>query len=319
MGTVRVAAIQASPVFLDRAATIDKTAELLAKAAVEGAQLAVLPEGFVPGYPDWVWRTTPWNDHHWFGLWQEQAVVVPGPDAERLGEAARSAGIYAAIGVNEREPHGSTIYNTILYFGPDGRLLGKHRKLMPTGGERLVWGYGDGSTLDVIDTPLGRVGGLICWENYMPLARAAMYAKGIDIWVAPTWDNSEAWVSTLRHIAKEGRMYVIGVAPFMRGSDVPRTIKGAETMYEGDEDFLSQGNATIVDPEGNIVAGPLVGSEGIIYADIDVAFARASRRKFDPTGHYSRPDVFRLTVDTRATSPVVFEGEDSVSRPSVSE
>ena len=178
---------------------------------------------------------------------------------------------------------------------------------MPTGGERLVWGYGDGSTLTVIDTPFGRVGGLICWENYMPLARAAMYAKGIDIWIAPTWDNSETWVSTLRHIAKEGRQYVIGVAPVMRGSDVPDTIKGRDQMYEGDDDWLSKGNATIVDPEGEIVAGPLIGSEGIVYADVDVAFARASRRKFDATGHYSRPDVFRLTVDTRVTSPVVFE------------
>jgi nitrilase len=307
MGTVKVAAIQATPVFLDRAATIDKTAELLAKAAAEGASLAVLPEGFIPGYPDWVWRTTPWDDHHWFSRWQDQAVVVPGPDVERLGEGARAAGIYAVIGVNEREPHGSTIYNSILYFGPDGRLLGKHRKLMPTGGERLVWGYGDGSTLAVIETPFGRVGGLICWENYMPLARAALYAKGIDIWVAPTWDNSDTWVSTLRHIAKEGRQFVIGVAPFMRGSDVPDTIKGRDEMYKGDEDFLSQGNATIVDPEGNIVAGPLIGSEGIVYADIDVAFAQASRRKFDPVGHYSRPDVFKLTVDARATSSVVFE------------
>jgi nitrilase len=310
MTTVKVAAVQATPVFLDRAATIDRTTDLLAKAAADGAQLAVLPEGFVPGYPDWVWRAPAWNDHEWFARWQDQAVVVPGPDVERLGEAARAAGIYAAVGVNEREPGGSTIYNTILYFGPDGRLLAKHRKLMPTGGERLVWGYGDGSTLAVIDTPFGRVGGLICWENYMPLARAAMYAKSIDIWVAPTWDNSETWVSTLRHIAKEGRQFVIGVAPFMRGSDIPRTIKGADELYAGDEDFLSKGNATIVDPEGNILAGPLIGSEGIVTADIDVERARASRRKFDPVGHYSRPDVFRLTVDTRAKSPVVFEQPD---------
>jgi nitrilase len=170
-----------------------------------------------------------------------------------------------------------------------------------------VWGYGDGSTLDVIDTPFGRVGGLICWENYMPLARAAMYAKGIDIWVAPTWDNSDSWLATLRHIAKEGRQYVIGVAPFMRGSDIPDTIKGSDELYSGEEDFLSKGNAAIVDPEGEIIAGPLVGSEGIVYAEVDVAFARAARRKFDPVGHYSRPDVFRLTVDTRKMTPVVFE------------
>ena len=271
MGTVKVAAIQASPVFLDRAATIEKTAELLAKAAAEGARLAVLPEGFVPGYPDWVWRATPWDDHHWFARWQDQAVVVPGPDVERLGKAARAAGIYAAVGVNEREPEGSTIYNTILYFGPDGRLLGKHRKLMPTGGERLVWGYGDGSTLTVIDTPFGRVGGLICWENYMPLARMAVYRKGVELYLAPTADARDSWQATLQHIALEGRCFVLGCNQYV-----------TKAMYPAD-------------------------LEGIVYADVDVAFARASRRKFDPTGHYSRPDVFRLTVDTRATSPVVFE------------
>jgi nitrilase len=226
---------------------------------------------------------------------------------DRLGAGVRAAGLFAAIGVCEREPNSSTIYNTILYFGPDGGLLGKHRKLMPTGGERLVWGYGDGSTLEVIDTPFGRVGGLICWENYMPLARAAMYAKGIDIWVAPTWDNSDTWVSTLRHIAKEGRQYVIGVAPLLRGSDVPPTIKGRDELYGGDDDWMSRGFSSIVDPEGAILAGPLLETEGIVYADVDASFARAQRRKFDPVGHYSRPDVFRLTVDTRATAPVVFE------------
>src|SRR5439155_7208700 len=254
MGTVKVAAIQASPVFLDRAATIEKTAELLAKAAAEGARLAVLPEGFVPGYPDWVWRATPWDDHHWFARWQDQAVVVPGPDVERLGKAARAAGIYAAVGVNEREPEGSTIYNTILYFGPDGRLLGKHRKLMPTGGERLVWGYGDGSTLTVIDTPFGRVGGLICWENYMPLARAAMYAKGIDVWLAPTWAQGDRWVATLRHIALEGRQFVIGVGSLIRGSDLPDDLPGRK-LWGGEEDWLNRGYSTIVAPDGEILAG----------------------------------------------------------------
>ena len=304
---VRVAAVQATPVFLDRDATIAKTIELIDKAAADGAQLVVLPEGFVPGYPDWVWRTRAWDDEAWFGRWQDQAVVVPGPDVDRLAEAAHVAGVYFVIGVCEREPHGSTIYNTILYFGPEGTLLGKHCKLMPTGGERLVWGYGDGSTLDVIDTPFGRVGGLICWENYMPLARAAMYAKGIDIWVAPTWDNSDTWVATLRHIAKEGRQYVIGVAPLMRGSDVPPTIPGREDLYGGDEDWMSRGYSAIVDYEGKVIAGPLLETEGIVTADIDVDDARASRQKFDPVGHYSRPDVFRLTVDTKKTSAVVFE------------
>jgi nitrilase len=206
------------------------------------------------------------------------------------------------VGVNERG--GSTLYNTQLSFGPDGGLLGKHRKLMPTGGERLVWGYGDGSTLFAYDTPFGRIGGLTCWENYMPLARAAMYAEDLDIYLAPTWDNSDVWVSTMRHIAKEGRVFVIGVNFCIRASDVPADIPGRDEIYGGDEDWLSKGNTCIVDPEGQLLAGPLVGEPGILYADLDIAQARVSRRQFDPVGHYSRPDVFQLTVDRDPKSPI---------------
>ncbi len=168
---------------------------------------------------------------------------------------------------------------------------------MPTGGERLVWGMGDGSTLQVYDTPFGRLGGLICWENYMPLARYSMYAKGVDVYVAPTWDNSDMWVATLRHIAKEGRLYVIGVAPLLRGSDVPDDIPGKGEVWAGEDDWMSRGFSTIVAPGGEILAGPLLEEEGILYAEIDPAKARASRHQFDPVGHYSRPDVFRLVVD----------------------
>jgi nitrilase len=178
---------------------------------------------------------------------------------------------------------------------------------MPTGGERLVWGSGDGSTLFSTDTPFGRIGGLTCWENYMPLARAAMYAQGLDIYLAPTWDNAPSWVATLQHIAKEGRVYVLGINFCIRGSDVPQDIPGRDVVYGGEADWLSRGNTTIVGPEGDILAGPLSEEEGILIAELDVDKARASRRQFDPIGHYARPDVFRLAVNTRPAPAVTFE------------
>jgi nitrilase len=186
-------------------------------------------------------------------------------------------------------------------------VLGTHRKLMPTGGERLVWGFGDGSDLEPPETAVGRVGGLICWENYMPLARAAPYSQGLDVYLAPTWDNSPAWVPTLRHLAREGRVHVIGVTPCQRGSDVRDAFPELGALYGGDEDWLSRGSSAIVDPDGELLAGPLVGEEGIVTADLDLAAARTQRRMFDPTGHYARPDVFRLVVDARPKRPVVFE------------
>jgi nitrilase len=306
---VVAAAIQTSPVFLDRAATVDKACTLIDKAASEGAGLIVFPETFVPTYPDWVWRTRPWSDGtaEWYARLFDQSVVVPGPVTDSLGEAARAAGAYVSIGVNERDAHGSTLYNTQLYFGPDGAFLGKHRKLMPTGGERLVWGMGDGSTLLVLDTPFGRLGGLTCWENYMPLARAAMYAQGIEIYLAPTWDNSDVWPLSMRHIAKEGRCYVIGVNFCMRASDVPADIPGRDEIYGGADDWMSRGNSIIVDPDGQVLAGPLVEEEGILVAELDVAKAHASRRQFDAVGHYNRPDVFQLRVDTRAKTAAEFD------------
>ena len=307
MEKVIAAAVQSAPVFLDRDATVNKACGLIEKAAADGAGLIAFPETFVPTYPDWVWRTTPWADGpaEWFARLLDQSVVVPSPATDLLGEAARAASAYVAIGINERDEHGSTLYNTVLYFAPDGSILGKHRKLMPTGGERLVWGYGDGSTLSVFETPFGRLGGLTCWENYMPLARAAMYAQGIDVYLAPTWDNSDTWVSSLRHIAKEGRCYVIGVNFCMCGSDVPPHIPGRDDVYRGDDDWMSRGNSAIVDPEGELLAGPLIGEEGILLAELDVDRARVSRRQFDVVGHYARPDVFQLSVDTRPKPGVV--------------
>jgi nitrilase len=301
--TAVVAAVQATPVFLDRDATVEKTCALVKEAAGHGAALVVFPETFVPAYPDWVWRAAAWRDGRYVSRLYDQSVAVPSAATERLGAAAAESGVYAAVGVNEIE--GGTLYNTLLYFAPDGSLAGQHRKLMPTGGERTVWGMGDGSTLGVVDTPLGVVGGLICWENYMPLARAAMYAQGVDIYLAPTWDNSEVWLATLRHIAKEGRVYVVGVAPVLRGSDVPADLRGE--LYGGDEDWMSRGLSAIVAPGGEVLAGPVAEHEEILYAEVEATRARASRQQFDPVGHYSRPDVFRLTVDRSARRPVTFD------------
>jgi nitrilase len=298
MPTAKIAAIQATPVFLDREATIEKMARLAKEAAANGAALAVFPEAFVPTYPDWVWRTTPWADGDWYARFADQSVDVPGPACDAIAAIAVEHKLYLAAGVNERD--GGTIYNTLLYFGPDGELLAKHRKLMPTGGERLAWGQGDGSTLPVIETPFGRVGGLICWENYMPLARAAMYEQGVDIWLAPTWDNSDVWVASMQHIAKEGRCYVVGVNSCLRGSDVPAGLPGREEIYQDDDDWMSRGNTVIVAPGGKVLAGPITEQEGILYAETDLAEVRQSRREFDVVGHYARPDVFQLRVNRGA-------------------
>ena len=300
--TTRIAAVQATPVFLDREATTEKACALVKEAAAGGASLVVFPETFIPTYPDWVWRTAAWDDERFNSRLIANAVEIPSPTIDRLAEAAREASAYVAMGINELD--GSTLYNTLVYLSPDGEVVGRHRKLMPTGGERTIWGMGDGSTLDVVHTPFGVVGGLICWENYMPLARAAMYAKGVEIYLAPTWDNSETWVATLRHIAKEGRMYVVGVAPLLRGSDVPAELRGDD--YADGDDWMSRGYTTIVAPGGAIITGPLLEQEGILYADIDLAEVHKQRLWFDPVGHYSRPDVLTLTVNTARQATVTF-------------
>jgi nitrilase len=299
---VKVAAVQAAPVFLDLEASLDKALALLEKAAADGARLVVFPEAFLPAWPAWIDEVLPGEDAAWHLRLLEQSVAVPGPVTDRLGAAARAAGVHLVMGVNEREPSGGTVYNTILYFGDDGRLLGRHRKLVPTHAERLVWGMGDGSDLAVHPTPVGRVGGLICWENYMPLARFALYAQGVEIWVAPTLATHDFWVASMRHIAREGVCHVIGVAPAARFSEVPASVPDRERLWRGVEphgDWMLDGYSVIVDPAGTVLAGPLVREEGILFATLDLDAARARRRLFDPVGHYNRPDVFRLVVDDR--------------------
>jgi nitrilase len=289
----RIAAVQTTPVYLDREATLDIVVDEITTAGADGADLVVFPESFVPGYPDWVWRHKPWSDADWYARFQDQAIDIQGPALDKARAAAEAARVWVALGITERTPSG-TLYNAVVYIDDVGEIVGLHRKLVPTGAERLVWANGQGPMLTVVDIGGVRVGSLICWENYMPLARAALYQRGIDVLLAPTWDNSDEWVPTLRHTAKEGQVFVIGVTAFLRGSDIPRDLPGADEIYGGDDDHLSRGNTTIVAPGGEILAGPLTGEAGTLSATLDLSRIAAGRRAFDPTGHYARPDVLSL-------------------------
>jgi len=301
VSTFKIAVVQAAPVVLNREATVSKACELIAEAGRSGARLVVFPEAFIPTYPDWVWRIPPGQHRVLADMYAElleQSVEIPGPVTEDLSQAARQAGVYVAMGLNERNAQASnaSLYNTLLYIGPEGDLLGKHRKLVPTAPERMVWAQGDGSTLEVYDTSLGKLGGLICWENYMPLARYTLYAWGVQIYLAPTWDNGEPWLSTLRHIAKEGRAYVIGCSIAMRKQDIPDRFEFKAKYYSEVGEWINKGDSAIVSPDGKFVAGPLHAEEGILYAELDPRQMRGSKWNLDVAGHYARPDVFRLTV-----------------------
>jgi nitrilase len=311
MAMLRVAAVQAAYVLMDRDATIDRVADLTAKAAVQGAQVVAFPEVFVPGTPLWIDTRLIWDgDADWFRLLAQNAIVIPGPDTERLSEIAREHNVWLIVGVEEREPHGGTIYNTLLYFSPDGVLVNRHRKLVPTGAERTVWGMGDGSTLQVVDAPFGRIGGLICWENYMPLARFHMYAQGVDLWLAPTLATGDGWIATMRHIARENRMFVVGINPVLHADQIPLDFPKRDELVSAayrqeNGDWLEKGNSVIVAPSGELIAGPAREREETLIADLDLSDVLAARRQIDPVGHYHRPDVFRLLVDTEPRPPVV--------------
>jgi nitrilase len=300
----KIAAVQAAPVYLDRAATVAKACDLIAAAGGEGARLIVFPEAFIPTYPGWVWHLSPAQAGDMLSaLYAElldQAVTIPSQATDRLCEAARQAGAYVAIGMNERnaEASGGSLYNTLLYIDPDGRVLGKHRKMVPTGPERLIWAQGDGSTLSVYETPFGKISGLICWENYMPLARYALYAWGTQIYIAATVDRGEDWLATLHHIAIEGRVFVIGCGMVERKSDIPDRYAFKQSYQPDIDEWVNVGDSAIVNPQGVFIAGPLREQEGILYAEIDPVQMQAAKWEFDVAGHYARPDVFQLTVRT---------------------
>ena len=306
---VSVAVIQTGSVAFDTEATLARVERLVAEAAERGAKLAVLPEALVGGYPKGadfgatVGRRTP-EGRAWFARYRDAAIDVPGPATDRLGELARAHGMHLVIGVIERD--GGTLYCTALLIGADGSLLGKHRKTMPTAMERLIWGQGDGSTLPVVDTPLGRLGAVICWENYMPQLRLAMYAQGVQLYAAPTVDDRETWLGTMRHIALEGRCFVLSASQFARRSDYPDDYPVAA---DGPDAVLIGGGSVIVDPLGQVLAGPARDGEEVLVADLDLGAIDRAVLDLDVVGHYARPDIFRLEVDTRPKPAVRFVGE----------
>ncbi|MGB8624058.1 MAG: carbon-nitrogen hydrolase family protein [Paracoccaceae bacterium] len=307
----KIAVIQRPPVLLDLAASIDSALASIDESAGNGAELLVFPEAFLPGYPTWAWRLRPGGDMALAGelhaRLRENAVDLSGDDLLPITEAAQRHGVTIVMGLNEIDSaySGTTLFNTMVVIGPDGAILNRHRKLMPTNPERMVWGFGDASGLRVVDTPVGRLGGLICWENYMPLSRYALYAQDIEVWVAPTWDAGESWIATMRHIAKEGGCWVIGTATAMQGGDVPDDFPQRDTLFDPDE-WVNDGDAVVCKPMGGIAAGPLNRSRDILYAEIDPEAARRARRSLDVAGHYSRPDLFSFAVDRRPLPPVMF-------------
>jgi nitrilase len=299
---VTAACAQVEPVIFDREATIEKLARSTAEAAEKGARLVVFPEAVVPAYPSSAWAKAlaGWAEEgakEAFALLAREAVEIPGPAERRLGEIAREHELWLVTGVSERDPgRPGTLYNTLLFHGPNGELALKHRKLVPTNHERLVWGPGDGSGLETVQTPYGRLGGLICWENYMPLARFALYEAGVELYVASTADDGESWQSTLVHIARESRSFVIAPSHFQRASSYPDDFPMRRLLES--QDVVGRGGSAILGPDGCYLAGPLWDEEGILYAELDPARLDEERQRFDPVGHYHRPDVLRLEVRT---------------------
>jgi len=302
--------VQAASCLFDLEASVKKTCQLIADAAARGSNLILFPEAFIPRYPRGltfgtvIGGRTKLGRHTWERYWAN-SVDVPGSATKALGLAAREANAYLVVGVIERDTQFSrgTLYCTLLCFGPDGRLMGKHRKLKPTAAERIIWGEGDGSTLPVLTTEYGRIGGLICWENYMPMARMALYAKGVEIYLAPTADARDSWQVTLRHIALEGRCFVLGCNQFVTKAAYPKDLEGIEDLTSL-PDVLCRGGSAIVSPSGEYLAGPLVDQEGILVADIDLAEVARGKFDLDVAGHYARPDIFQLTINERPTHPI---------------
>lgn len=304
--TFKAAVIQAGAVPFDIEASLAKAEVLIAEAGAQGCRLAVFPEAYISAYPKEQSyeisvgvRTDAGREE--FRRYVDSAIEIPGAETERLGQAAAAAGLYLVMGVIEREA--GTLYCTVVFFGPDGTLLGKHRKLMPTGAERLVWGFGDGSTMPSFDTDIGNLGAVICWENYMPMMRMAMYGQGINLYCAPTADDRDSWQATMKHIALEGRTFVFSSCQVLREKDFPEDY--AFTRTDPDR-IMMRGGSVILDPLGNVLAGPLFDEEGILVAEIDLDAVTRGKLDFDAAGHYARPDVFELRVNTTPRTPVTY-------------
>ncbi len=309
--SVRVAVVQAGAIPFDPAGCVDKAIRLLADAADQGSRVVVFPEAFITGYPKGlhfglvVGARDPLGREE-FRRYLDAAIDVPGPETQALGEAAARHGTYVVVGVIERD--GGTCYCTVLFFGPDGSLLGKHRKLMPTALERMIWGFGDGSTLTTVPSPYGPIGAVICWENYMPLLRTAMYAKNIALYCAPTADDRDTWLPSMRHIALEGRCFVLTACQFLRRSAFPADLRVA--LGDGPDAVLMRGGSAIVNPLGQVLAGPHFDGETILTADLDLADIGRGKFDFDVVGHYARPDVFRLVVNDAPMPPVTWSSDE---------
>jgi len=309
----KLAIVQKAPVFLNKEETIASAVNSVNEAASKGAELIIFTEAFIPGYPAWIWRLRPGKDgrlsEELYSRLLENAVSLESDDLSALYEAARQCNVTVVCGMDERDSNLSraTLYNTAIVIGPDGSLLNRHRKLMPTNPERMIWGFGDASGLKVIDTPVGRIGTLICWENYMPLARYALYSQGVEIYIAPTYDSGDAWIGTLQHIAREGCCWVVGCGNVMKGDDIPDDFPKKSTLYPDNNEWINQGDSIVIAPGGDIVVGPMRKEEGVLYCDIDCNRAAKAKRALDVVGHYSRPDIFKLHVNTKPQSPVEFE------------
>jgi nitrilase len=311
--TTTVAVIQAAPVLFDLEASVDKACQLIQKCAAENADLILFPEAFLPAYPRGLTFGTVVGSRSaagrrtWLRYW-ENSVEIPSRATEKVGKAAQSANTYVAMGIVEKDHNtgAGTLYCTILYFGPDGNILGKHRKLKPTASERLIWGEGDGSTLTIIESDFARFGGLICWENYMPLARTALYGKGVEIYLAPTADARNTWQATLQHIALEGRCFVLGCNQYVTKDMYPPDLEGIEDL-SNQPDVMCRGGSTIISPLGEVLAGPLYNQEGILFAEVNLGEIVQSKYDFDVVGHYARPDVFQLIINEEKQDSVKFQ------------
>lgn len=309
---MRVAVVQKPPVLLNRSRTIADAVAAIGEAAADEARLVIFPEAYIPGYPAWIWRLRPGGDMALAEKLHSQllanAISLDGDDLAPLCDAAKEHKTTVVCGIDERDAEFSrgTLYNTVVVIGPDGRLLNRHRKLMPTNPERMVWGFGDASGLKVLDTPCGRIGALICWENYMPLARFALYALGIEIYIAPTYDSGDKWIGTLQHIAREGGCWVVGSGMAFRAGDIPDTVPGKSDLYPNSEEWVNPGDSVVIEPGGKIVAGPMRYELGTLYADIDLERVGIARRSLDVAGHYARPDIFQLHVNGSPLKPVKF-------------
>jgi nitrilase len=298
---IKVAAAQLSPIFLDKEKTVEKACKAILEAGENGANLIVFPEAFISGYPDWVWLIPNSKGADLNELYLklvENAVSVPDDSTKKLCESAKTAGINVVIGMHERniETSNASLFNSLLFIDDKGIILGKHRKLIPTGGERLIWSQGDGSTLSSYDTSAGKIAGLICWENFMPLARNAIYELGTQILVSPTWDKSPNWIQTMQHVAREGGLFVISTCMALKMDDISDEHEFKKLYPEGRE-WINVGNSSIIAPTGKVIAGPLEAKEGILYADINLQDIIKAKRMFDVVGHYSRPDVFNFNVN----------------------